>query len=238
MKLVSVNIEGRNHLDRVQAFLRHEQPDVVCMQELCRQDIAAFESLLEMRAHYAPMSTESCWDDEIGVAVFAREAGDVSITHFAGATKASQSVNPDERFEAKYHAMKYQLIVADVWVNGMSYRIGTTHLPVTKEGQPTWFQYEAIDRLLELIAAEEEIVFCGDTNAPRGGDAFAKLTEHYADNVPRTYTTSIDGDLHRAGQLPYMVDGLFSSPAYQASDVRLERGVSDHYAIVATVEKI
>ncbi len=34
-----------------------------------------------------------------------------------------------------------------------------------------------------------------------------------------------------------MVDGLFTTPAYRASDVRLQFGVSDHVAIVATIEK-
>ena len=42
--------------------------------------------------------------------------------------------------------------------------------------------------------------------------------------------------LHRAGPLDLMVDGLFLSPHYRASNVQLAAGVSDHQAVVATLE--
>jgi hypothetical protein len=52
------------------------------------------------------------------------------------------------------------------------------------------------------------------------------------------YITSIDADLHRDGdkvRKPLMVDGLFTSPIYKCSNVRLQNGVSDHMAIVAEI---
>jgi hypothetical protein len=47
--------------------------------------------------------------------------------------------------------------------------------------------------------------------------------------------TSIDPKLHRAGALQLMVDGLFTTPGYEASDVMLHTGVSDHCAITARI---
>jgi len=41
--------------------------------------------------------------------------------------------------------------------------------------------------------------------------------------------------LHRAGPLPYMVDGVFSTGEYGVSKVRLHQGVSDHCAITCTI---
>ena len=38
--------------------------------------------------------------------------------------------------------------------------------------------------------------------------------------------------------LGLMVDGLFTTPKYIASNVKLEPGVSDHMAIVANIEKV
>ena len=35
-----------------------------------------------------------------------------------------------------------------------------------------------------------------------------------------------------------MVDGLFTTPAYKASDVKLVDGISDHMAIVAKINRI
>ena len=39
MRLMSLNIELSKHLDRVTAFIRRHQPDVICLQELVRKDL-------------------------------------------------------------------------------------------------------------------------------------------------------------------------------------------------------
>ena len=78
-------------------------------------------------------------------------------------------------------------------------------------------------------------MLCGDFNAPRGGEIFGLLAQKYKDNVPQKYTTSIDGILHRAGPLPFMVDGLFSTPGYTVSHVEMVCGISDHCALIANV---
>ena len=67
----------------------------------------------------------------------------------------------------------------------------------------------------------------------------------YTDTIPANYTSSLDKTLHRKGDDPsrahlftdFMVDYLFTKPDYQASDVRLEFGISDHAAVVATISK-
>ncbi len=88
-----------------------------------------------------------------------------------------------------------------------------------------------------LLDAEEGFVLCGDFNAPRGGEIFSELAARYRDNIPAQYTTSIDASLHRAGDLQLMVDGIFTTPEYQASSVLLHSGVSDHYAVTADITK-
>ena len=93
----------------------------------------------------------------------------------------------------------------------------------------------SVKRLLACLEPEEEFTLCGDFNAPRGGEIFTALAMRYQDNIPLEYASSIDGNLHRKGPLPYMVDGLFTTPSYIASDVSLQSGVSDHCAILATV---
>ncbi len=60
----------------------------------------------------------------------------------------------------------------------------------------------------------------------------------YTDNIPSCYTTSIDPHLHRAGALDLLVDVLFTTPKYRASDVRLVSGLSDHMAVAGNIEKI
>src|SRR3569623_473248 len=111
------------------------------------------------------------------------------------------------------------LAMADIERDGEMFRIATTHFPVTAHGEATDFQREDMKNLLSLLEKEGEFVLTGDFNAPRGGEIFAELASRYKDNIPPTITTSIDGMLHRAGQLPHMVDGIFSTPGYLVSNV-------------------
>jgi hypothetical protein len=63
--------------------------------------------------------------------------------------------------------------------------------------------------------------------------------------VPAHYRSSLDNNLHRLAEKPelahlftdYMVDYLLVQPPYHAHDVRLEFGVSDHAAIIATLSR-
>ena len=91
-------------------------------------------------------------------------------------------------------------------------------------------------------------MLCGDFNAPRmyegkPGEIFAMLAAKFKDNIPAIYETSIDVSLHRNGKTnaqelsDKMVDGLFTTPAYEASDVVLHPDISDHYAISATITR-
>jgi hypothetical protein len=57
----------------------------------------------------------------------------------------------------------------------------------------------------------------------------------YKDNVPKEVDSTIDPVLHRAKDIRYMVDGVFSTPAYKVSEVEVREGVSDHKAILAQV---
>ena len=74
----------------------------------------------------------------------------------------------------------------------------------------------------------------GDFNAPRGGPIFARLARHWTDCIPADVTTSIDPELHRAGALELMVDGMFASPGVRVDSVRMHTGLSDHQGITAT----
>lgn len=89
--------------------------------------------------------------------------------------------------------------------------------------------------MIELLG-ERPLVLCGDFNAPRGGPIFSQFAERWRDCIPQHIATSIDPDLHRAGALQLMVDGLFTTADFAVSNVRMHCGVSDHKAITADIE--
>ena len=240
LKLVSLNIERGKHLDLVSAFLSRENPEVACIQELREQDIPMFEKILGAPCIFVPLSNFP--DDDapsiIGSAIFSRlPVRSRTIEHYVG---DPQHI-PDFMFDDK-RTMNRALIVCDIEKDGQLFRIGTTHFTWTPDGNPNDLQKRDIQRLLPLLESAGELVLTGDFNAPRGqpgqgGEIWGMLAERYKDNVPLKYTTSLDGTFHRAGRLPYMVDGIFSTPEYQVSNVEMVCGLSDHCALVASVSK-
>jgi endonuclease/exonuclease/phosphatase family metal-dependent hydrolase len=104
-------------------------------------------------------------------------------------------------------------------------------------GDVTEKQTQDLKALLAILEKIPEFVLTGDFNAPRGRETGDTIAAKYKDNIPEHYTSSID-PMHRAGELPYVVDGIFTTPQYLASNVELHLGVSDHKAVTATIAKI
>ncbi len=238
IKIVSLNIERSKHLDLVRGFLEQEQPDVFSVQELCRADIPHFESMFGGEYVFVPMAIFDEIDKnemscELGLGIFSRFKIAGYRTHFYA---GSQNTIPEYQHPDQ-GTINRCLLVCDVSKDDVLFRIGTTHFTWTPDGMASDTQRRDTTNLFEVLDKESEIVFTGDFNAPRDGEIFKALAERYKDNVPPEYTTSIDGTYHRAGNLERMVDGIFSTPGYEVSNVRMECGVSDHCALVGTVSR-
>ena len=144
----------------------------------------------------------------------------------------------------QYVLQNLACVLADITKDGATFRIGAVHFLWSRNGLSSNEQRSALPHLLSTLEEERQLVFAGDFNAPRGGEIFSEFAKRYVDTIPAHYVTSLDLNLHRAVKEGKrneienkMVDGLFTTPAYIASDVRLVDGVSDHCAIVATIAK-
>ena len=240
IRLISLNIERRKHLNRIFSFLQEYKPDVVCMQELFEKDVPYFEQELGMKMQFVAMTLSGQGEKGVGTPMpmgigimSALPMTEPSIRYYYG--------NPDSLPNFVWLEMKTvnrMLLYTTVTKYGTAFTVGTTHFSWTPDGKANNRQRGEIQKLLAILADIPEIVFCGDFNAPRGGEIFAAIAQKYTDNIPQHYTTSIDGTLHRTGSLPYLVDGLFSTPYYKIKNVSLQCGVSDHCAIVAEVKRI
>lgn len=244
LKLISINVERSKHLDLVVPFFEKEQADVVCVQELMRRDLPLFEEVLGP-AVFTPVVRHAGDEDEgeEGNAVFTKLPVLATAAHqYVGASGPFEDYNPTDG-TTKHATRKDAVTSADVEAPEGVYRIATTHFTWTPDGKPDAYQREDIQKVLDILRALGEFAFCGDLNAPRGGEIFAYLANRYADAIPAEYQTSIDINLHRSGKKrpedfsKLMVDGLFTTPGYVASNVRLVSGVSDHCAIVAEITK-
>lgn len=234
-RLISLNVERSKHLDRFVPFLRAEMPDIVCLQELVSDDIPRIQHEAGLaHCHYVPMAVHPLDGKTFGVGILARAA--FSATDFlvyAGTghgTLLFDRRSPESRLES----CRYVVARAELDVAGERMTVGTTHFPWTPDGNPRPYQTEAVQRMIASLE-ENEIILTGDFNAPRGGQVFGAMARVWRDCVPPDATTSLDPDLHRAGPLELMVDGIFATHHYAVRDVRLHAGVSDHQANSARV---
>lgn len=239
MKLISINIELNKHYKTVFDFLKQENPDVICIQELLEDDFENFKKVLGKQGIFRPRSRIG--DDlhlidikgkKEGVAIFAQNIVDSGSIYYEG--KEENVLKTYEEYNSGENNKNSVL----VWIDtkdkeGRSCRFITTHMPVTKGGESTPYQLEVVDSLLKELDSLGEFILCGDMNAPRGKETFSRIAKKYKDNIPEEYKTSLDQNLHRVKNLQHMVDGLFTTTKYQASNVKLMDGVSDHMAIVA-----
>jgi len=238
LKLISLNIEGSNHLELVENFLRTENPDVVCLQEVYKKDLPRLVTAAgAIDSYFAPMAFHTLRDDEKGQSFLSRHKFSATHKWFAGAPDGAVPTAAYEGFEVSYASRHFSLLVAQVVWGGQTLTFSTTHLPVTEHAKVTDFQKEALHGLLQVLDSLPSFILTGDLNAPRGGEIFTQLAKKYTDNIPAHYTTSLDQQLHRAAPLELMVDGLFSTDDFLVSNVRLQDGVSDHCAFCADVSK-
>lgn len=246
LKLVHINIERSKHLSLVFPFLKSEQPDVVCIIELMERDFARFEEELGMKGIYSPMALHPAEDNEgvTGSAVFSKyPLQNTSVEYYHHSAEPLLHHIPGHP-----DTIANALITAEVEKDSIVYRIATTHFIWSTQGEVTDLQRECLEKMLPMLEQKGELVLTGDFNAPRGGEIFAALASKFKDNVPAEYVSSLDPAIHRAGArlaedakamgIPgYMVDGIFSTPSFTISNVKLVAGVSDHCSIVANVSK-
>lgn len=244
LRLVSVNIERSKHLDRVAPFIKAHAPDVLCLQELMEHDCEDIAQAHGSTWHsFVPMSRLLAEHpgSRYGLGVFSRApVTDHGVRYYVQTHETLPETHPHD--PATFNREHRMVLWGDVLAGDEVFRIATTHFTWTSNGAPDETQRRDVAALLSRLDGLGEFVLCGDFNAPRmrngePGEIFAAIAARYTDNIPHTYESSIDGSLHRAGPIPYMVDGLFSTPGYTVRDVALHTGVSDHCAITAHIER-
>lgn len=228
MKMVSINIEGQKHLDTVRDFLTKENPDIVCLMEVCEEDLDSLLFNYLYRVFGANFKLKT--GEVIGVAL----ASSQPIAHstiFYADNKAEDDI-----------PLKSLGGHRPVMVGGETrgVKIGAVHFTWTPRMSESVQQQQDLDRLMAHLD-NQEMILCGDFNIPRGNATYQKLAAKYRDNIPTSVKSTIDWELHRAKRegrekFEVVVDYIWSTPGYIVSEVRVESGVSDHCAIVCEID--
>lgn len=233
---ISVNIERDKHLDRVEKLLMESNADMVCLQEVMQCDVNRLAKTQHYNEFFSPTTRhkdgENNWE---GILILALHPFISKKVHqYAGPD--TPAVYDKSTTTTLQQTRRYLLQVCEVEFNQQIYRFANTHFTWSRDGQADDYQRQDVKKMLDYLEAYPSFVLSGDFNAPRGREIFSKIAERYQDNIPAHYETSLDKNLHRCGYLPYMVDGLFSTPDYTIRDVELMFGVSDHAAVRAIVD--
>jgi endonuclease/exonuclease/phosphatase family metal-dependent hydrolase len=243
LKLISLNIEMDLHYATVVPFLTKEMADVVCLQE-APETFAETLTKLGYHTSFAPMCKKQRPDQEITVGLLI--ASKVPQTYFSVYYHQHSDVTVLYDGNRPEQTLRLPYLVTQIMHEGINYRIVTAHLIDTKDGHEDEIQQNICRSLLTHLTKEPEHLLCGDFNMPRGYNTlYQEVTELYKDSVPAKYKSSLDRDLHRMGKVDipekifdeYMVDYIFTKDDYQAHDVHLVFGISDHAAIVANIER-
>jgi len=241
IKLITLNIEGDKHFNRVFPFLVQQQADVVCIQEIFQDDVQLFTEKLGGEILFVPVtkmthefiqthSPRGVWGIAIWYSAELALISQHSFYYRGDLISATQSKHPG--FDA---SRAVQLI--SVRKQQEVFTIATTHFTWTPDGAADERQREDFAKLMKGLEDYPELVLCGDFNAPRGGEIFTAFCERFTDNLPADIESTVDPELHRLQDtVKVVVDTIFSTPEFRVANVEVVSGISDHKAVVGTVE--
>ena len=245
MKLISLNIEGSNHLDRIFPFIQRENPDILCLQET-NEPILSDLKKLGYKTTFAPLFIRTIKGKglEMGVIIASKHPFTSETFYYYRPSAIILQFNADN----KRGSIAQPLVFASITVESEKFNVATTHFTWAPDGDVASDEQIKDMRVLRAkLASYPTHILCGDFNIPRRyNKLYSKLREGYIDEIPAKYKSSLDKELHILNKAPekahllekYMVDYIFTQSPYHAKNVRLEFGLSDHAAVIANINII
>lgn len=247
--LISVNVEGDRHLDRVRPFLKEHSPDVICLQEVFFADTEALVGS-EYHREFLPMCLKARADGSLspwGIAIATRDSTQHVIHEYYHQPNTTLVIADDSSLLGKRRSYRHGLLGVTMSDVSGDITLFTTHLTWTPDGLTNESQTADMHRMLHYLESQAPHILCGDFNLPRRQNTlYPIISARYTDHIPPHYETSMYIPLHRVKDIPevaakvgaYMVDYIFSTPGeYEVRDVSLKGDISDHYALLGTIEK-
>ncbi len=250
LRLVNLNIEGDKHLNIIVPRLQALSPDILCLQEVFQVHQSLLEKAFAMTGFFAPLCIMGQPNPpnyhtlgSFGLALLTK----LKVTHldiyYYFQPKNTAEVFTTQVFANNPYCLARPVISAtlssspnkQVNADRDEITLATTHFTWTPDGQSSPQQRHDLKNLFSYLHSLPPHLLCGDFNAPRGRQTWAKLSQNYQDNIPLSVTSTLDPHLHRHSNLNLVVDGLFSHPQYKVSNVQLVSGLSDHQAVVADI---
>lgn len=248
IKIATINIEHGRHLPELFEFVKREQPDVLCLQEVFEVDVDAVKRETGMEGFFHPygivkksygypIDPRGLWGELI---LFQTNKVNIIDQENSKCTYYYYGILNGRIPEFTHPSSPNNVVqVVKLIAHNHEYVVANTHFTWSANGRATQLQRRSFARLSSFLSKYPELILCGDFNAPRGGEIFSLFTQRFTDNIPPDITTTIDSSKHYSGKkLDLVVDNIFTTPGNKVSNVRVITGVSDHCAVVGEVEKV
>lgn len=224
IKFLQLNIETDKHFERIIPFLEKENFDVICFQEIYEDDAKMLAEKFNL--HLFLGKEVLCKGDS--KAIFSKYPFVKTMEHHLW--------QGDHRYHLKNES--FSLLEVCILHEGKEYTFFTTHLPVSYPGNIiVEYQLECYKALKPILEKEQNLLFTGDLNSPRGTFIFDDLANFLVDHIPLDLESSLDPNLHKTrGEVKYVVDGVFSKGDHKVSGISIHEGLSDHKAISGILE--
>lgn len=235
LKIICLNIEQDKHFERFIPFFKEQRCDAILLQEVLEKDIPYLEESTGMKSVFSPL--KYLYDDT-------REEllGILTLSNLPFSKKesfyyvGSGSEIPRLKWGEPATRMPRAVLLIELIKENERYCLLNTHFTWTPDGKPNEQQHRDLDGFFKILSNIPEFILCGDFNSPRDTAIFDLISKKYKDNIPHHITTTIDKNLHRAGDLNLVVDGLFTTPKYEVKSIEIVDSLSDHCAILAELK--
>lgn len=237
--IVSVNIEGDNHLDRIIPFLEKLTPDVVCLQECFAADLEVLKfhhlphsTFCSLASVLLPNSVRLSPKGEWGLAILSSHPFSHTSEDYYQKNRTSLPKLDDKNPNTVNRAVQFAILNTQT----LKIKIANTHFTWSSAGQITAGQRDDFQKMLAILDNSRPDILCGDFNTPRGKQLYSLLEERYLSAVPDSISSTIDQHLHRIPDIQLVVDGVFVDKKHQIISSKVYDGVSDHTAIVTQIK--
>jgi endonuclease/exonuclease/phosphatase family metal-dependent hydrolase len=246
-RLITANIEGDRHLEKLVPFFASQSFDIVCLQEVFQSDVMQLVGP-DFQVEFLPMCLKANKAGDLfpwGAAIASRLPVKKVISRYY--YKPNPELAPyDEK--KKRQTIAQGLVGLQLVAGDRSLNVITTHFTWTPDGAPDANQDKDIVTLLDMLALEPPHILCGDFNIPRRQNHhYPTLAHHYTDHIPQDIESSVYVPLHYAREKPgvaqklsgLMVDYIFSTPnAYRVENVERHGALSDHWLFTADITAV
>lgn len=245
MKVISLNIEGDRHLNqRVLPFLRSSKADLFCLQEVYQADVQQIVESLGGQTYIFQalynITNQNRWQinprGPWGLLVVSQKPH-TKFTRFCYNLGDSVDVEQPPDLIRQTACQRWVLMSETQDENGKTYRVATTHFTWSAGGESTALQLADARELKSWLSDWPDFVLMGDLNAPRSGETFRLISQSLRDWLPASIESTLDPNLHYAAPLKLVVDACLTTANYQATNLEVICGVSDHCAIVTNLER-